>query len=86
MRKDLHRHVKNCSVLHMDSSNEIGLLIQRARTRKRMTQAELADLIGVSRMSVNRWERGRTLPQQYAGVVEEVLEITIPAFDVKASA
>lgn len=63
----------------MASTKEIGLLIQRARQRKRLTQAQLAEQLGVSRMSVNRWEAGATFPQQFAGAVEEALEITIPA-------
>lgn len=70
----------------MASSNEIGLLIQRARTRKRLTQEELAELLGVSRRSIIGWEKGTTLPQQFTGAIEEALSIKIPPFDVKASA
>jgi DNA-binding XRE family transcriptional regulator len=72
--------VKGCTVLHMASSNEIGLLIQRARTRKRLTQAQLADLLEVSRRSVIAWEGGEVLPVQFTGAIEEALDIKIPPF------
>lgn len=79
-------HVQRCTVLHMASSNEIGLLIQRARTRKRLTQEQLAAQLQVSRRSIIAWERGETLPVQFTGLIEEALGIEIPPFDVKATA
>lgn len=62
----------------MAPDNEAGLLIRQARTRRKLTQEELAKLLGVSRNSVNAWERGRAYPM-FTGLVEEVLEITLPA-------
>ncbi|MCJ7805165.1 helix-turn-helix domain-containing protein [Patescibacteria group bacterium] len=36
--------------------------IQEIRTKLNMTQGEFAQFIGVSRMTVNRWENGKTKP------------------------
>ena len=59
----------------------VGLLIARARQRRRMTQVQLAELIGVSPSSVANWERGASYPAKCAGLIEEALGITIPAND-----
>ena len=61
------------------ASEPIGILIQRARQRKRMTQAQMAEALGVSRDAVATWERGEHYPLRNAGAIEELLEITIPA-------
>jgi DNA-binding XRE family transcriptional regulator len=37
--------------------------IRAARLRRKMTQAELARLLGVTKGAVCQWEQGRTLPQ-----------------------
>ena len=39
-----------------------GNSIKNARTKKNMTQLELADLIGVSYQAVSNWERGNSMP------------------------
>lgn len=39
----------------------------------------MADALGVSKSSVANWERGEHFPLRYAGAIEELLEITIPA-------
>lgn len=57
----------------------LGILIARARHRKRLTQEQMADALGVSKSSVANWERGEHFPLRYAGAIEELLEITIPA-------
>ena len=36
--------------------------IRGARSRLALSQAELAELVGVSRQTVNAWERGRRQP------------------------
>jgi transcriptional regulator with XRE-family HTH domain len=41
----------------------LGLRIRLARTRTRMSQAELADRIGISRNAMNRIESGLTDPR-----------------------
>lgn len=66
------------SVPHM-TAEPVGILIQRARQRMRLTQPELAARLGVSRSAVANWERGVSYPLRNAGAIEEVLGITIPA-------
>ncbi len=38
--------------------NKTGMLIEQMRREKNMTQAELADAVGVSKQAVSNWERG----------------------------
>lgn len=40
-------------------SNEIGTLIKQARIQKGYTQEALADLVGVQKSAVAKWENGR---------------------------
>ena len=60
------------------TSEPVGITIQRARHRKRLTQRELADELGVSASTVANWERGAHFPLRFAGRIEELLDITIP--------
>lgn len=41
--------------------NKTGMLIEQMRREKNMTQAELADAVGVSKQAVSNWERGDSL-------------------------
>jgi transcriptional regulator with XRE-family HTH domain len=68
------------------SNESVGLLIARARQRKRLTQVQLAEELGVSPSTVANWERGETYPVKLAGIVEEYLGITIPAREQEAAA
>jgi transcriptional regulator with XRE-family HTH domain len=43
--------------------NGIGQMIRDARIRKGMTQAGLAETIGVSQGAVGQWEQGMTIPR-----------------------
>jgi DNA-binding transcriptional regulator YiaG len=63
----------------MNEEPRVGVLIARARHRKRLSQRELADLLGVSKSTVANWEVGKHFPLRKAGAIEEALEITIPA-------
>lgn len=38
---------------------DIGILIRRARTEKGYTQEKLAELVGVKKSAVAKWENGR---------------------------
>lgn len=69
----------------MTSETRVGITIQRARQRKRLTQAALAAELGVDRATVADWERGRHFPQRYAGALEELLGIEIPAPETAAT-
>lgn len=50
-----------------------GTEIRAARERAGLTQGELATRVGVSLRTVGNWERGETVPQNRASVVERVL-------------
>ena len=41
--------------------NKTGMLIEQMRREKNLTQAELADAVGVSKQAVSNWERGGSL-------------------------
>ncbi len=45
---------------------EIKISIEAARVNARLSQQELADKIGYSRMSVIAWENGKTIPRKSA--------------------
>jgi SOS-response transcriptional repressor LexA len=56
----------------------IARIIREARQRRRMSQTELGKLVGVTRASVNDWEKGRTAPsRKHAPVVAKVLNIPL---------
>jgi transcriptional regulator with XRE-family HTH domain len=55
----------------------IGRRIKRARERRRWTQRQLADALGVNIKTVDNWEAGRTSPRNRLGALEEVLGITL---------
>jgi transcriptional regulator with XRE-family HTH domain len=61
----------------------IGTAIRRARERKRWTQHQLADAIGVSRNAVHAWENDRAYPRSAIGALEEVLGISLTAVPVR---
>ena len=42
--------------------NKTGRLIEQMRKEKNMTQADLADAVGVSKQAVSNWERGKRCP------------------------
>lgn len=54
-------------------------MIKRARERKRMSQADLAKALGVSRGAVNSWENDRSRPLSSLGALEEILDIDLTA-------
>jgi len=44
------------------NQQKIGLFLKELRSEKSITQAELAELLGVSNRSISRWENGTTMP------------------------
>ncbi len=46
------------------NAQSIGMRIQQARVAKGLTQAQLAERLGVGRKTVVRWETGKTVPKQ----------------------
>ena len=43
---------------------EFGHRVRVARTRRRLTQAQLGERLGVGRSAVSGWEKGRSAPPQ----------------------
>lgn len=65
------------------NQQKAGLFLKELRSEKSITQAELAELLGVSNRSISRWENGTTMPDfdllielaKYYGVeVGEILD------------
>lgn len=54
-------------------ADQLGDRIRKARERRRWTQQELADLVGVSRETVGNWETGQTSPRNRMQRLIEVL-------------
>lgn len=55
--------------------------IRNARQKAGLTQAELAQRIGVSMRTVGNWERGDTPPDRYAARINDVLDGLISSAD-----
>lgn len=51
--------------------------IRDGRERKGMTQAQLADAVGVSMRTVGSWERGQSVPRNRAALLADVLELNV---------
>lgn len=52
--------------------------IRVARTRKGLTQRELADRVGVSQEQIHRWETGRLTPRLEAATkIADALDVTL---------
>ena len=51
---------------------KVGKFITELRNAKKMTQAELGDIVGVTGKAVSRWERGLNLPDR--GIINKVSE------------
>ena len=61
----------------MTDAPSIGLRIKRARERRRWTQRQLADALGVNIKTVDNYENDRTKPRNSTGAIEEVLGISL---------
>lgn len=44
------------------NQQEIGIFISYCRKEKKLTQSQLAEILGVSDKSISRWENGKTMP------------------------
>jgi len=62
-------------------ATDIGTTIKRARERKRWSQQELANRLGVNRKTVDNWENGRTQPASSIGALEDLLGISFSDAD-----
>ncbi len=61
----------------MLSPPELGIRIRRARERRRWTQQQLADALGVAVRAVGSWERGEAAPRNATGAIEELLGVDL---------
>ena len=50
--------------------DKTGRLIERMRREKNITQAELADAVGISKQAVSNWERGKRFPD--VSLIEDI--------------
>ena len=47
---------------HIMDYEKTGALIQAARIEKEMTQAQLAELLGITDKAISKWERRKSFP------------------------
>ena len=60
------------------NQKKIGLFIAKCRKGKKLTQLELAEILGVSDRSISNWENGVCLPDaSMYRIICDVLEISI---------
>ena len=60
------------------NQKKIGLFIAKCRKRRKLTQLELAEILGVSDRSISNWENGVCLPDaSLYRLLCDVLEISI---------
>lgn len=58
-------------------TTDLGTAITVARERKRMTQQQLAEAVGVELRTVGGWERGESKPRNRMAALEEVLGVSL---------
>lgn len=61
----------------MPAEPGIGTRIKKRRQVLRLTQEDLAAVLGVSKSTVANWETGKHFPRRYLGAVEQVLGISL---------
>ncbi len=60
------------------NQQEIGRFIAQLRREKKLTQEQLAELLGVSNRTVSRWENGRCMPDlSLLALLSEELGVTV---------
>lgn len=68
-------------VLRKDILKAIGLVIRRKRRRVNMSQQELADVLGVTKSSVSRYEAGKTeIPTSSLPVISDCCRFPVKEF------
>ena len=48
----------------METSNDFGLEVVRYRSRHKLSQSDLAEILDVSYMTISRWEIGKSKPSK----------------------
>ena len=64
---------------------KIGNLIKKIRKENNLTQAELADKLGVTYQAVSKWECGKVLPDTIIMDTASLIWFTIYTFLLKKS-
>ena len=59
------------------ATDSIGTRIARRRQRLGLSQADLADRVGVSESSVVNWEKDKHYPRRHLGKLEFVLGVSL---------
>lgn len=64
---------------YRDNKYEVGRLLLGLRTRAKLTQTELANLLGVSMRSIQNWEAGENYPKddRLRGLIETFLKLGV---------
>lgn len=50
------------SMFYLSAMEKFGEIVKRLRLEKRMSQAELGDVVGVTRAAVHQWEKNGVVP------------------------
>ena len=60
------------------NQNKIGKIIETKRKEKKLTQQQLAELLGVSNTAISKWEHGNNMPDiGLLAPLSEILEIDL---------
>ncbi len=58
-----------------EETTDFGTMMRQARDRLGLTQAELAEKVGVTQVTISNWEKGKSTPEgEQRARVEEVLQ------------
>src|SRR5579875_3247862 len=63
-------HLRTQAMMNQDESLSFGELLKAFRTRRRLTQQQLAEALGLRRHTIIRWEQGDFLPKTRTLVLE----------------
>jgi transcriptional regulator with XRE-family HTH domain len=54
-----------------------GLKISRLREKRKLSQKQLSDLIGVSQVTVGNWEQGKSIKHEHLKQISNVFDIPV---------
>lgn len=56
---------------------DTGIKLRRLREKKKLSQEELAEKIGVSQVTVGKWEQGSSIKHEHIKKLAEVFEVPV---------
>ncbi len=69
----------NSEMFKLEQSKNLGQLISQSRVKKELNQKELANKLGISVQTLNRWESNKeTLTNAQISVINKVLGVKLP--------